>query len=161
MKYYYNLKELFSMWIYCQMSFVPVISCLIQSSVSHDPLEIIIICWFDAQEKNLIIINVENQFYFIFRILWWIESSKEQHLYDTEHFCMIVNVFTITFVQVYCIFVQIIAALVSRRDIFHYCESILCNSCINYHVNSAHKCMKMNLSVSHIGWTIMKGGVCT
>ncbi len=34
-------------------------SCeLLQSSVSHDPWEIILICWFDAQE--IIIINVET-----------------------------------------------------------------------------------------------------
>ncbi len=33
---------------------------LLQSSVSHDPSEIIIICWFAAQEIFLIIINVEN-----------------------------------------------------------------------------------------------------
>ncbi len=33
---------------------------LLQSSVSHDPSEIIIICWFAAQETFLIIINVEN-----------------------------------------------------------------------------------------------------
>ncbi len=32
---------------------------LLQSSVSRDPSEIIIICWFTAQE-TFIIINVEN-----------------------------------------------------------------------------------------------------
>ncbi len=31
---------------------------LLQSSVSHDPSEIILICWFDEQET--FIINVEN-----------------------------------------------------------------------------------------------------
>ncbi len=37
-------------------------SCeLLQSSVSHDLSEIILICWFDAQEIIIIIIiNVEN-----------------------------------------------------------------------------------------------------
>jgi len=33
---------------------------LLQSSVSHDPSEIILICWFAAQETFLIIISVEN-----------------------------------------------------------------------------------------------------
>ncbi len=33
---------------------------LIQSSVSHDPLEIILIYWFGDQEAYLIIIKVEN-----------------------------------------------------------------------------------------------------
>ncbi len=32
----------------------------LQSSVSNDPSEIIIICWFAAQETLIIIINVEN-----------------------------------------------------------------------------------------------------
>ncbi len=32
----------------------------LQSSVSHDPSEIILICWFAAQETNYCIINVEN-----------------------------------------------------------------------------------------------------
>jgi len=41
------------------MSFIPVMAKLyFQSSVSHDPLEIIQICWFAAQET--LIINVEN-----------------------------------------------------------------------------------------------------
>ncbi len=54
--------------------------------------EIIIICWFAAQETFMIIINVENScaaqyfcgnwdtFILFFRIHRWIESSKEQHL---------------------------------------------------------------------------------
>jgi len=33
---------------------------LLQSSVSHDPSEITLIWWFDAQETFLIIISVEN-----------------------------------------------------------------------------------------------------
>ncbi len=33
---------------------------LLQSSVSHDPSEIILICWFAAQETFLIVIGVEN-----------------------------------------------------------------------------------------------------
>ncbi len=33
---------------------------LLQSAVSHDPSEIILICWFAAQETFLDIINVEN-----------------------------------------------------------------------------------------------------
>jgi len=33
---------------------------LLQSSVSHDPSEIILIWWFAAQETFLIIINVKN-----------------------------------------------------------------------------------------------------
>ncbi len=29
--------------------------------------------------------------------IWWIESSKEQHLFEIENFCNIINVFTVTF----------------------------------------------------------------
>jgi len=36
-------------------------SLLLQSSVSHDPSEIILIWWSPAQETFLIIINVENR----------------------------------------------------------------------------------------------------
>ncbi len=32
-------------------------------------------------------------------IIWWIESSKEQHLFEIEIFCNVINVFTITFDQ--------------------------------------------------------------
>jgi len=45
----------------------------------------------------MIIINVENSCVkFIFRILSWIESSKEQRLFDRV-FCYITNVITFTF----------------------------------------------------------------
>ncbi len=32
-------------------------------------------------------------------ILWWIESSKEQHLFEIEILCSIINAFTLTFIQ--------------------------------------------------------------
>ncbi len=35
---------------------------LLQSSVSHDPSEIILICWYAVQETFLIIINIENSY---------------------------------------------------------------------------------------------------
>ncbi len=60
-----------------------------------------------AQETFIIIINdnnnVENScatshFYENSEIFsWWIESSKEQYLFETEIFCNIINVFTVTF----------------------------------------------------------------
>jgi len=42
---------------------------LLQSSVSHDPSEIIIIWWFVAQETCMVIINEENIFFFTFLFL--------------------------------------------------------------------------------------------
>jgi len=50
-----------------------------QSSESHDPSEITLIWWSDAQETYMIIISVEN-------------SSKDQHLIETQIFCYIINV---------------------------------------------------------------------
>jgi len=53
------LKWLF--FYFNKVSFIPVIKAsLLQSSVSHDPSEIIKIWWFAAQETFLININVEN-----------------------------------------------------------------------------------------------------
>ncbi len=64
-KLYYNSKQAFSMWIYVKMSFISVMRSCIFSIIT--PVfsvtwssEIIIICWFAAQETFLIIINVEN-----------------------------------------------------------------------------------------------------
>ncbi len=66
--------------------------------------EIIIIYWFTAQQTVLIILNVENSRsalyfcvkheHFIFRIIWWIENSKGQHLFETEIICNFINIFT-------------------------------------------------------------------
>ncbi len=46
------------MWCKAEFS-----ASLLQSSVSQDPSEIILIYWFAAQETFLIIINVENCFF--------------------------------------------------------------------------------------------------
>ncbi len=44
----------------------------LQSLVSHDPLEIMLIWWFDAQETFLIMINVQT----VVRIHIYVESMK-------------------------------------------------------------------------------------
>ncbi len=49
-----------------------------QSSVSHGPSEIILICWFGAQETFIIIINVENGLSFWMVI--YIEMNMNQDL---------------------------------------------------------------------------------
>ncbi len=56
------------MWIYFKMKFIPVIKAEF-SSVSHDPSEIILICWFAAQETFLFIINIVNSCATLY-ILW-------------------------------------------------------------------------------------------
>ncbi len=76
------------------------LTSLLQSSVSHDPLESIIIFWFAAQKTTIIIIimlkTAESNF---FRFPWWRESSEEQHLSEMEIFGNIINVFIFTFDQ--------------------------------------------------------------
>ncbi len=86
--YYYNI------WIYLNISDGK--ASFLQSSVSHDPSEIILIWLFNAQETFLIIINVENScscaayyfcgfkissFYICLRIDL-LDSSKEQYLLE-------------------------------------------------------------------------------
>ncbi len=63
--------------------------------------------WFAAQESFLIIINAEkvvllNIFVEImihFQYFWLIESAKDQHLFEIETICCIINVFTATYDQ--------------------------------------------------------------
>ncbi len=60
-KKYNNSKYLFSNWIYLNIfcdGKVEFSASLLQSSVSHDPSEINLICRFAVQEKK--ILNVEN-----------------------------------------------------------------------------------------------------
>ncbi len=61
---------------------------LLQSTVSHDPSETILICWFATHE--IFIINIKNC---VLNILVesvhffqdsWIESSREKHLFEIE-----------------------------------------------------------------------------
>ncbi len=68
--------------------------------MSCDSSEIILIRWFAAQETFPIIISVENSFAaYYYKILWWKDISKEQHLFEIEIFCKIINVFNVTFDQ--------------------------------------------------------------
>ncbi len=61
------------------------------SSVSQDP------SWFDAQERFIIIINVKNSWKLWQTFLLWIESSKEQHLFEKEIIWNTINVIIVTF----------------------------------------------------------------
>ncbi len=107
LKYYYHFKNVFfvceyiikcNLFLWCKADFS---ESLFQSS------EIILICWFAFQETFLIIINVENCFLLhnifaletmmhAFMILWWIESLKEQHLFEIEIFYNIINIFAVS-----------------------------------------------------------------
>ncbi len=53
--------NIFNILIYSCDGKAEFLALLLQSSVSHDPSEIILICWFGAQETIIVIIsNVEN-----------------------------------------------------------------------------------------------------
>ncbi len=56
--------------------------------------------WLLSMLKTVVLHNifVETVIILFFRILWWIESSKE-HLFEIESFCNIINIFTVTFDQ--------------------------------------------------------------
>ncbi len=73
------------------------------SSVLHDPSEIILICWFDAQETFLIIINAEKVCCLIFLwILWYVFQhsliNRKNSIYLKKKY-FVINIFTVTFDQ--------------------------------------------------------------
>ncbi len=47
--------------------------------------------------KQCCIIFFMEMVILFFRILWWIQSSKETHLFETEILCNILNISTVTF----------------------------------------------------------------
>ncbi len=65
----------------------------LRSLVSHDPSEIIQICWFCAHENISFLllammktVKLPNIFVEMDIFFWWIESLKEQHLLEIENF---------------------------------------------------------------------------
>ncbi len=94
-KYYYiitfllHLKWLFSLILYilkcylflwCKAVFL---ASFLPFSVSHDPSEIILICWFNVKVTFIIIINVENScpaYYFLWKhfVSGWFDEQKVQ-----------------------------------------------------------------------------------
>ncbi len=56
-------------------------------------------CWILWKYSQYSMYHKKLWYILFFRILWWIESSKEQHLFEIENFCNIINVFTVTFDQ--------------------------------------------------------------
>ncbi len=73
-----------NLFLWCQAEFS---ASLLKSLVSHNPSEIILLCWFAAQETCLSIINVENSYaasYFcgshdtFFKTIWWVEFNLQK-----------------------------------------------------------------------------------
>ncbi len=53
--------------------------------------------WLSSVLKTVVLLHIRNYDTFsIFRILWWIECSKEQHLFELPMLFNILNVFTLT-----------------------------------------------------------------
>ncbi len=96
------IKNTVILWNIITVKFCYVFENCNLSSMSHNPSEMILICWFGAQCTFLVIIKVENSFLIFFwklrylfsRILWWIEFSTEQHLFKIKIFCKNIIVFT-------------------------------------------------------------------
>jgi len=66
---------------------------LLQSSESHDPDELMLKKHFSLLSLSTIVLllqyystKISLHLHFYFRIIWWIESSKEQHLSEIESF---------------------------------------------------------------------------
>ncbi len=123
-KYYYNSKQMFSMWIHviyfcdqsCIFSIITPVFSVTWSS------EIILICWFAAQETFLIIINVEKNscaaqyfcetvIHLFVRIHRWIESSKEQHLFE-------IDIFVTLLVSLLTLLINFNASLLNKSIVF-------------------------------------------
>ncbi len=89
---------------------------LLRSSVSHDPSEIILICWFAAQEsfliiillfsmlKTVVVVPIFTETMHFFHDSLMIESLKEQHVFETEIFCNIMSLLSllINLMHPYC-----------------------------------------------------------
>jgi len=67
-------------------------SASILNLASHDPSEIILMCWFVDHETFLIIVTVENC---DICLLLLSMSENIYHLFEIEIFCDIINVFTV------------------------------------------------------------------
>ncbi len=66
---------------------------IITSSVSHDPSEIILISCLLLKKHIFLLLVLKTAVLIIilwnnhkcdFRILWWMENSNQQHLFETE-----------------------------------------------------------------------------
>ncbi len=100
----YILKCNLFLWFKAEFS-----ASLLQSSVSHDPSEIILIYWFASQETFIIIISVNNSYavsnfhrnfdnFFLESIIYR-KSIRAAFIWN-RIFCNIINLSTVTFDQV-------------------------------------------------------------
>ncbi len=93
------LKNVLLVWLQTPPCWWQSFSALLQSSVTHDLLEIILTCWLAARETFIIIINVENSCCLIvFWKMWYtffrIFDDYKEHSFEIQIF---INVFTVTF----------------------------------------------------------------
>ncbi len=95
-----------NLFMWCKAGFS---ASLLQSSVLHDPSEIILIGWFVAKETIIIIINVENIVgcnIFVETVIHFFQTFVMNrmfyfyfYLFEMEIFCNIIHAFTVTIDQ--------------------------------------------------------------
>ncbi len=104
----WNIIKSFSIWIYFKIEFIPVMQSWIFSIItpvfsvtwsfrkSFEYADLLLKkhFWLLSVLKTVVLLHIlVGAVIFFCRILWWIESSKEQHLFEIE------IVFTVTFDQ--------------------------------------------------------------
>ncbi len=103
-----HLKKIFSNHLNCNafLSFKHHYSSLQCHVIFRNHNNVLIYCsrnisdYYQCWKQSCCTIILWKCWYVLyFRILWWIESSIEQHLFEIEIFPNIINVFTVTFDQ--------------------------------------------------------------
>ncbi len=117
--FFFNLFVKYNLFLWCKAEFS---ASLLQSSVSHDPSEIILICWFAAQETFLIINNAENSCAASY------SCGNRDTIYFSKFkrtaFCNIINDFTVTYDQFN-------ASLINKSINFFEKNSVFLFGCMN------------------------------
>ncbi len=112
-KYYYNIKEHICVWIYlflwCKAACLSIIIPVFRSR--DDPSRIK--CADLLLKKHFLLLStlntvvlfnmLETMIHFFFRIFWWIENVKEQHLFEIYIFS---NITKVTFDQFNVFFIN-------------------------------------------------------
>ncbi len=115
-------------------------------------------CW---QQLCCFIFLWKTWYILFFRIFWWTESSKEQHLFETEIFCNIINIFTVTFEKLYAssFFCNILNV---RKSLYCHFVAILglLNKSINFiQKKTVPKLLSTITTKRHCDWNVSNTSV--
>ncbi len=84
----YTLKNNVFLWRNAEFS-----SAIFQYLVSHDPSEIILICWFIISVETVVLLNIYLEPVILFSlVIWWINNLKGQHLFKYKYFIIYNNI---------------------------------------------------------------------